>query len=973
MREYTPFKLTLLSTMVSSILISYGATAQSDEELEKEESNIEKVVITGSNIRGATVVGGEIKTIDTEAIEATGRSTLADYLRELPSNLAGGVGNSDSVSSGQDTGPSGANLSGGQGVNLRGLGALSTLVLVNGRRLASAGQYGDFVDLTTIPMSSLSRVEILQDGASAIYGSDAVGGVVNFVTKRYVDAPITKLKLGTATTGGADEVSFSHLHGAEWDGGNASFGVEYHSRGAVRMTDRKRYSQGSDFSSFGGVNWPKYSISFDKKPLIFSNGTAGVNATVGATVPEGSNESLTNSDLIMLDDDFTSPYNIYEGRDILPDTQRYTVFGSFEHDITDTVQVFGDLRYSKRENDYDTGHAIIPDYPLTTASPYYIEDIDSSLSASSGIYFGLVLDDVLQKREAEVEHISGQLGVTFDLFDDWYGEGIISYARDLQTRSTYRLRDASGSDIIACALGNSAVAGCDGSVIALNPFSTESLSDEQISQYYGYENLEFDSQVIQASFKADGTLFSLPAGDVMLAAGVDFRQEMIDGYLNSNTLYIDPIEGPYEETQRDASSVFVEAFIPTLEYLDLSIAGRYESFTGTGEYETFNPKVSLDYHLNDDLTFKASWGTSFHAPPMRYEDDSPQPTSGGNASFLLNVSRYGACDTDYVEFNGIVGTPGAEGEQCSFTVLINSGGAGSGVLEPETAETFTLGFTYEPELAPGLAITASYFELQVDDRIQRIQSGTFNEILTEFFATGTSPYISALNINPSEEEAQAEMDKEKFLGTFGISGVADSASDVVMIVNATQTNIASLREKGVDYNVTYDFDFGSAKAGVYFSGTYLTEYALQAAPGLEYENELGHYTATGTPVQLRARQGFWAKWNDINVNLTINYTDSYECDICYVDTGTGVSVTETPIKIDSWTTVDLNVGWDLSKFDSGLFDGMQLSFMVSNLFDQSAPFVDASTGVDDALPDAYDSANATIIGRTVGLQFSKRW
>lgn len=969
MKEKRPFKISALSMLISSLLIGQVVAQEAADDTE----TVEKITVTGSNIRGAQVVGGEVKTIDTAEIEKSGRTTIADFLREIPSNLGGGVGMSDSVQSSQDSGPTIANLSGGQGVNLRGLGALSTLVLVDGRRLAASGQYGDFVDLTTIPMASIARVEVLQDGASAIYGSDAVGGVVNFVTKRYLDAPVTKFKIGAATEGGGEEVIFSHTHGVTWDSGSAVFGGEYYKRGSVRMTDRDRYAKGSDFTRFGGVNWQNYSINFDPITRIFADGTAGVNATVGAIVPVGSNDSLTMSDLTRVGSDHSETYNIYDGRDALPSTERLSLFASFEQDLTDTVQLYGDIRFTDRENNYDLGYAVLDDYALNPASPYYIDDIDADLTTASGIYFGKVFDDVLQTSKGSVKHISGQIGLKFDLFSDWTGEAIVSYAKDAQNRYQYSLRDSTGSDIIACALGNSAVAGCTDDVIMLNPFSTDSLTDEQIAQYYGYEDLDFDSSVLHATFKADGSLFSLPAGDVMVAAGVDYRQETIDGYLKTNLLYIAATEGPYQETQREAYSGYVETLIPVFDQLDLSIAGRYESFSGTGDYDTFDPKISFDFRVTDDLTLKGSWGTSFHAPPMRYEDDSPQPTAGGNASYTLNVSRYGPCDSEYLTFNGIIGTPGAAGEQCSFTLLINSGGAGQGVLEPEQAETWTLGFNYQPDAVPGLTISASYFDIQVDDRIQRIQSGTFNEILTDFFATGTSPFIDALVINPTEEQAQAELDKDKFLGTFGIAGVADSASDIAMIVYATQMNIASLKETGFDFSVTYDFEMGSANAGLFFNGTYLTEYALQGAPGLAYEDQLGKYTATGTPVELRSRQGFWAEWENIDMRLTANYTDSYVCDLCYVDNNGSPAVSNTPIKVDSWVTVDVEVGMELSQYNTGILDDMRVSLQVANLFNEEAPFIDASTGIDDPIPEAYDSANATIIGRTVGLQFTKIW
>jgi outer membrane receptor protein involved in Fe transport len=221
--------------------------------------------------------------------------------------------------------------------------------------------------------------------------------------------------------------------------------------------------------------------------------------------------------------------------------------------------------------------------------------------------------------------------------------------------------------------------------------------------------------------------------------------------------------------------------------------------------------------------------------------------------------------------------------------------------------------------------------------------------------------------------AQAEMDKNKYLGTYGIVGVADSAEDVAMIVYATQMNIASLKESGFDYNIKYHLDIGAAAIGIYFTGTYLIEYASQGAPSINYENQLGKYNPTGTPVSLQARQGGWLKWNNIDINLTVNYTHHYECDVCYIESSNGVTITEKSIPIDSWATIDINLGLDLSKYDHAFLKGMYASLIVTNVFNKSAPFIDASTGIDDAIPDAYDFANATMIGRTVSLQLTQTW
>ncbi|WBX85148.1 TonB-dependent receptor plug domain-containing protein [Sphingosinicella microcystinivorans] len=188
------------ATVSLAAMIAGSAPAWSQEAAIEEEL----IVVTGTNIRGANVIGSAVQSLSADDIAKTGKATIAELMRELPVNFAGGVGNSDN-NRGQDTSSQGSNLGGGSGVNLRGLGALSTLVLVNGRRVAVSGQFGDFVDISNIPVAAIERIEILQDGASAVYGSDAVGGVVNIILKRKVDGLHALARIGTTTEGGGAE------------------------------------------------------------------------------------------------------------------------------------------------------------------------------------------------------------------------------------------------------------------------------------------------------------------------------------------------------------------------------------------------------------------------------------------------------------------------------------------------------------------------------------------------------------------------------------------------------------------------------------------------------------------------------------------------------------------------------------------------------------------------------------------------
>ena len=181
--------------------------------------HVEEVVI-GSHIRGVTDVASPVIVLSRDRLERDGRATVADALSALPQAFGGTAGDATTATG---TDGSGTNTTRASTINLRGLGADATLVLVNGRRLAGTGMKGDFADLSSIPMSAVDRIEVLLDGASALYGSDAVGGVVNIVLRRTFEGSETRVFAGGATRGDATQVQLGQTLGRTWDSGSGIF------------------------------------------------------------------------------------------------------------------------------------------------------------------------------------------------------------------------------------------------------------------------------------------------------------------------------------------------------------------------------------------------------------------------------------------------------------------------------------------------------------------------------------------------------------------------------------------------------------------------------------------------------------------------------------------------------------------------------------------------------------------------------
>ena len=197
------------------------------------EADMEEMIVLGSNIRGARNAS-PVFTFSREDIEITGASTLPEFIQTLPQNFGGGV--AEDTQGGVVPGGSGG-INFGTGINLRGLGNDSTLTLFNGRRLAPVGS-GNSVDISMIPLVAIERVEVLTDGASAIYGSDAVGGVVNFTLRDDYEGAETRFRYGTATSGDLDEIQAGQVFGTSWNTGNALISYEYYQRDNLDTNDR---------------------------------------------------------------------------------------------------------------------------------------------------------------------------------------------------------------------------------------------------------------------------------------------------------------------------------------------------------------------------------------------------------------------------------------------------------------------------------------------------------------------------------------------------------------------------------------------------------------------------------------------------------------------------------------------------------------------------------------------------------------
>lgn len=795
-------------------------------------------------------------------------------------------------------------------MNLRGLGADATLVLVNGRRMAGSGLRGDFADVSALPTAAVERVDVLLDGASALYGSDAVGGVVNVILRRDFDGAETRARVGVASGDAARETQLAQTLGKTWDTGHVLVSYEYYQRDALAAAKRD-YAASDDLRPFGGTDHRSF-FSHPGNILVF-DAAAGAYKPAYA-IPAGQNGSgLTAASFLPGQVNLQSTRN---GTDILPGQERNSVYLALSQELTPRVEVSVDGRFSRREFDFRSA-PIQTQIPITAANPHYVP-IPGMTTQNIAYSFGDEVGPVLGAGSSENLGLSAGAKVGFG--KTWQVEGYAAYAREVGLTGN---RHFINSALLTEALGgpdNPATpfqAARDG---YFNPYGAAGANSRTILDFIssGYSRTRNITRDRSANIQADGTLFALPGGDVKMALGANWRREQFaqssDSFLSSAT----PRSSVPLNYRRTVTSGFAELRIPLVgpanampgvQRLELSLAGRVESFSDVGT--TTNPKVGLVWEPDDVVRVRATYGTSFRAPSLSEVYEAPDVSATfvpHNGVRLLSVIKYG----------------------------------GNLDLKPETATSWTAGVDLSPHQIPGLKLSATWFRTTFSDRIGQ-------PARTNIAATLNDPTLANFYhlVDPANPADIAAVNALITFPTYPYQGLFP-ASAYGAIIDARWVNTASVQVEGVDGQAAWGFDDGADHVDLTANGSYLLSYTRQLTPTSPTVDNVGQ---AGYPARFRGRaEAAWRRgpWG---ASLALNYLASEK-------DAAGKS-------IDSWTTADLQLQWTSDQ--PGLLSGLSLALNVQNLADTAPPFYDSPQGV------GFDAANADPLGRYVSIQLTKRW
>lgn len=832
--------------MPLALLMSVGGMASVNAQSVSQSSNtaseevvLEKFEVTGSRIKRLDVeTPNPVVSINADTIEMMGFPTISDAVRALPFN------------NGQALTPTDSGTSFTPGVssfNLRGLGNNKTLVLINGRRAvpyASPGFNGfqSVFDLNSIPDAAIESLDILKDGGSALYGSDAVAGVVNIrLKKSYVGAEGTlsvgnfldtgglmkKASLSFGTVG-RNTSMFTSISWEEndsvfgrdlpWsaDADNTSIAADDYGHWDATGFEASGFSSAQEYAEALGLSQPTADGYWDNRSTRGFPGyltVPGVGRRTFATATDNPTEATANGG--------RNFYNYNETNGLFPETQRFNLFTTVDHEINEHLSVFAELSFSRSEAtvysaaapvDIESSLGLDPGDRMTYPSynPFNPWGVDVTNGRRRLIELANRINDVTSDTPRFLIGLKGDLESTGGAFEEWNWEAGMMYSKNTVNNIS---RNAVPDYGLQQAFNGLTRLG-DGSLVW---DATTDQADRVYFNWFGNNEPAFaeflaienpNSASIEyrgVDFRLDGPGWDLPAGQVGFAFGGEHRQEDWENVktdLNATGNILAGGEGTSSFGSRNLTSIYGEASIPLHEMLELQLAGRYEEYSDDGFEEKIRPKAALKFRPLDWLIFRGSYSQSFKAPDLAYL------YTGGTTTFSSNTVQDPVTQTQI--------------DQIQVRV------AGNPDLEPETTDTYYAGVSVEPEgRLEGLSISADYFNFKQTNLLAQI---------SDFY--GYAEFLS-----------------EEFAGNSLFAGkvIRDSTTNAVLYIKDDYANILESEYTGFDFDVRYQWDTNSiGRFSASVSATYLDSYTIDG------DEQVGGYLT--------------AEWNG-NVSVNWNYKD----------------------------------------------------------------------------------------------------
>lgn len=947
-----------LATAISTILmVAAAATAQAQDagQPTEESSDIKRldaVTVTGSRIpRVDYLSASPVGTLTAEDIRATGAVTLGDVINALPQmSTTYSLGNSTRF-----IGTAGLNL-----LDLRGLGVDRTLVLVNGRRHVASAAGSSAVDINTIPAALVERVEILTGGSSAIYGADAVSGVVNFILKKSFDGTVVNAQIGHAEEGNFNERSVNVVSGGTFADGRGQFvfSAAFNNQDPLYLRDRA-FSRDSQ-RYLTDPNDPTQTRTILARNASVYSYTAG-----GVLDLDG--RSATTHDRYVFDPDGSLRPQRFDGivdttrtgcsdcdnldpnqyGQMQPSNSTGAVNANFGFDLNDNHRIFVESKWAQNKvKAFSTSGPSFGTYVIPRDNAYISDELGQFMDANgltrlrisrNNTDAGFRGEDTTRKTGRIVAGIQGVFG------SDWSYEASANYGRTVETRTNLnnQILDRFDASIDAVFDGNGNIvcrATRDGIVGPQNPVTGQDLLAGCIpTSIFGEgavspaaaawfnartpSRTELTQQVFSANL-AKGELFAMPAGPVGFASGVEFRketsQQTTDPLQQADLTFLNAIQS--QRGQYSVREAFAEISLPLLadlpfaQSVNLDLAGRVSDYTTVGT--TVSWKTGLDWAFNDSLRLRSTYSNAVRAPNISelYDPQSVNFFSISDPCSAANIGR--GADPAVRQANcTALGVPMGWTPNDTSTRRGLSGGNPD--LAEETSKTFTVGAVFTPAALPGFGITVDYWDIQIEDAISSVSGQQLADRCVDA-------------VGGIDNEFCASMTRD-------IAGATDDPYAITSL-EVLPLNISKLRARGIDFGIDYAFEnvFGG-RLTTKLEGTYLKEflsYPFQSFPDevVDERNVLGTPRWKGI-LTIGYARGAW------DLSLRTRYVDSQI--LVTNEQYTSNPDLQDPIKVSRMTFTDARVGY-------GATERLNLYLGVRNVFDREPPYNLYGTGVGSA-------------------------
>lgn len=758
--------------------------------------------------------GVSVQRVTADDLAQAGFATVTDWARALPQNE--GSGPAEDTTHGVLR-EALTNTGYGSGMNFYGLGARATLILVNGRRLAPSGSAGTFTDISNIPLTAIDHIDIISDGAAALYGADAEGGVVNFVLRGGLSGSVSDAMIGHLTRGSLGEKEFSQSLSRQWDGGGGVLSLEYYTRSELPASERSQAT--SNLTPWGGGNFNN--IAGNPATILDSQGRLW-------GVPTGQNgTSLTPEQYIL------GPHSYDREADtwVLPRQERWSLLASATHQVSDDSSLFFDALVNRRS-------IKTQDAPLTTilsvpsTNPFYKNPVPGNEDPLTVFYgFGKDLGGI--SVDGQVDSGQFALGLNHELNRNWNLRSYVGYTFENQHDVEHGL--------VNFGLLQDYVQRSDPSS-AFNPFADGSNTNPTTLAAIRADGwLTYDSAFRYLNVSAIGAIPFLPAGPIALTVGSDYRVQTFRTTLSPSLSSADLVQTPATDRGRTMSAVFVQSSTPIMSpdlesrwplKLDLSAGIRYEHFSDAGQ--GVMPTFGFEFRPQPSFTVKGTWARLFRPPNLPDLNEAPNVSE----IFVLPDSKSAA----------------------GFTPVLVVTGNNSG-LRPETAHSWTLDLTFAPPSDPNFSVTGSYFNIISSNRVFSLTPLPIAVLDDPQYA-----YVTERNVTSAARESVCS--HSQFIGTQSQC----LGSEIGAIVDLRLRNMERLETDGFDLSGHYGRDTPIGVLGVNFAATYFLHYKEAKTP----DSTLVEYRNTDhNPPALRLRGLFNWERHDLSVSPAINFQSGY--------------------------------------------------------------------------------------------------